>query len=712
MGNKVSTTTKKKEKDEKIKEKKKEIKQPIEKNEQKNKIEETKNKYILLSLFSNDKKEILIQNFLLLSNVNLSNHSKDDSLTNEAIKGKILEEGEIEEETFIKYLDLPPELEKFKKILYNSLKNIKYIKKKVNLYEQESDIQKYLNQYEGKNVLNFEQYLFAIALYCMKFDEETLSNEQRERCIFNSFKEEITKNEKENENENKTPGNSTSSLSNELDALLGIENPSNALKISFETIETIVMGMAWIAKIHYTTINKIKEKINIIEEEKMKEKEEEKRKELEKNKEKNKEKIDKELIEKMNKQWKEHLNKEMPVEVAKSLSDLELSKTNENKSNASEINKKKEFFDYRSIDNYDINVEIDVKEITVEKKYIKNALITALPQKIRKQSSEEQSKYLITWKEWNKWRSVRAPNIFRILAVYINNTFFNLVNTKKPSYYLLKNGIKDYGIMANMDDLSRVNENGYINWELLYIFSWFMPNNSMGSNINMDILYQASIDGFSINRFEKHVRLYPGSTVIFISGDLISDSSNKEPQPQQQQQQILVGAYVQTPWKLSSSFWSNNQCIIFEMYPNFESCPGTRTNNNYVLCNMKNGIGFGGKIDNHRLWINNLLQKGGYQYDILVNELNTYKPSDNNFIQNFEVNDIFVVGLGGREALDAQKKAWEFEKNESERRVNVNIRQANGTVDKQFLQMVGIIDQSAEDRGIERYIDQEEKEEH
>jgi len=419
-----------------------------------------------------------------------------------------------------------------------------------------------------------------------------------------------------------------------------------------------------------------------------------KRKKTEEKTEENKKNINEdvnpELIEKLANKWKENLDKDIPNEVLQTLSNI--NDSNKNLKEEINNNQKKNFFDYNAIDKYDYDIKINPEEIKIDESYILTALDFSLPKKIRISSSEEKDNYMISWKDWSKWYTMRAPYIFRVLSIFLYNRVFNVKHTNNKSLYLLGNGITGNGIIANMDDLIKLDCD--ITWEQLFVFSWFVPNNYMESHINMDVLYQATKDGFSLNRYEQCVRYYPGSTALFIIGEL---SNAKE------SSQIVTGAFVQPSWKFNNTYWGNNQCSIFELNPEFESCQGTKKNTNYINCNSKNGIGFGGKVGSHRLWINNFFQKGGYQYDILFDYMNTYAPSEASFTQNFDIVEIIVVGFGGKESLEAQRKAWEFEKNEAERRNNVNLRNADGELDKNFLKMAGIIDESAEDKGIERY---------
>jgi len=574
------------------------------------------------------------------------------------------------------FLKLPSKLNNFGKILFQSFKSLKYLKKQMNAFEQETEIQKYLNKYEGKNKLDFEQFLFAISLYCMKLDEEVLTNEKRIHCIYYSLQDEQT----ENQEENKTSEDKTS---DDLDELLGLNSKEETVTILYSKIKEIVLSLAWISKAHQLSISKLKSMVNKIEKEKQEEKTEENKKNIN-------EDVNPELIEKLTNKWKENLDKDMPNEVLQTLSDIHDS----NKNLKEEINnsQKKNFFDYNAINKYDYDITIDPEEIIINESYISSTLDFSLPKKIRTLSEEEKNNYMISWKDWSKWYSLRASNIFRVLSTFIYNRLFNAKHANNKSLYLLSNGIKGNGIIANMDDL--VNLDCDLTWEQLFVFSWFIPNNCMESDINMDVLYQATKDGFSLNRYEQCVRYYPGSTALFIIGEL---------QGAKDSVQIVTGSFIQTPWKFNNSFWGNNQCSIFELNPIFESCQGTKKNTNYVNCNSKNGIGFGGKVGTHRLWINNFFQKGGYQYDILSDFMNSYTASETSFTQNFDIVEIVVAGFGGKESLEAQRKAWEFEKNEAERRNNVNLRNADGELDRNFLKMAGIIDESAEDKGIERY---------
>jgi len=506
-------------------------------------------------------------------------------------------------------------------------------------------------------------------MYCQK--------KKRIHCIYYSLGEELEQNEDSNNTEKKT---------DDLDELLGLNSKEEIVTVSHKTIKELVLGMAWIAKAHQMSVLKLKNTVN--------EKEKRKLEEMtEKNQNKINDSVNPEMIEKLTNKWKENLDKEMPNELLQSLSNI-----NDNNKNIKEElnnNQKKNFFDYHQIDSYEYDITINSNEIKINESYINLALDFSLPKKMRNVPEEEKNKYMHLWKDWSKWYTTRAPYLFRILSIFIYNRLFNLKHANNKSLYLLNNSIKGNGIIANMDDI--LNLNCDINWEQLFTFSWFIPNNCMESYINMDVLYQATKDGFSVSRYEKCVRYYPGSTALFITGELQNNKNIS---------QIVVGGFIQSPWKFNNSFWGNNQCSIFELAPLFESCQGSKKNTNYIYCNSKNGIGFGGKTGNHRLWINNFFQKGGYQYDILADYMNSYTASETSFTQNFDIIEIIVVGFGGKESLEAQRKAWDFEKSEAERRNNINLlRNADGEIDKNFLKMAGIIDETAEDKGIIRCSD-------
>jgi len=655
--------------------------------EQKDKIEDPKTKYLelypLLALFSSNEITILKRLFLTLCDAKIEIEEGKD-IHNHEIEEKIISEGEINENKFIEFLKLPEKLNNFGKLLYSSFKSIKYLKKQVNAFEQESNIQKYLNNYESKDKLDFEQFLFAVSLYCMKLDEEILTDEKRIHCIYFSLQDEQLEKEKDEIENNEEKA------SDDLDELLGLNSKEEIVTIAYEKIKEIVLGIAWISKAHQLSVSKLRDIVNKTEKAKIEEKTEENQKNIN-------EDVNPELIEKLTNKWKENLDKDMPNEVLQTLSDIHDS--NKNLQEEIDNSQKKNFFDFHSIDSYDYDITISPEEIQFDESYITKALDFSLPKKMRTASEEEKNKYMVSWKDFNKWYTMRAPYIFRVLSILIYNRSFNIkhINNKK-SIYLLSNGIKGNGIIANIDDLLKTDCG--ISWEQLFVSSWFIPNSCMESHINVDVLYQATKDGFSLNRYEKCVRYYPGSTSLFIIGDLNNTKESSS---------IVVGGFIQPPWKFNNLFWGNNQCTIFELHPIFESCQGSKKNTNYICSNSKNGIGFGGKIGMHRLWINNFLQKGGYQYDILSDFMNSYTPSETSFTQNFDVEEIIVVGFGGKESLEAQRKAWEFEKNEAERRNNVNLRNADGELDRNFLKIAGIIDESADDKGIERCKDIPEK---
>ncbi|KAI8367875.1 TLD-domain-containing protein [Choanephora cucurbitarum] len=208
-------------------------------------------------------------------------------------------------------------------------------------------------------------------------------------------------------------------------------------------------------------------------------------------------------------------------------------------------------------------------------------------------------------------------------------------------------------------------------------------------------LYSADKDGFSMNRFESHVFKYPGPTLLVIQANAPDRN-------------FLIGAYIAQPWKHSKQFWGNDQCFLFELEPDldvYRPVIDRRTqqaqNDHFIYYHHEFGIGLGATTGTTKhdfmIHLDNTLQKGGYQHEAYP-PLPSFKSAIKSqkqveFSYLFETDNIEVFGLGNEKDRERQAREWKFERQEADRRAHLNIRQADGDLDKELLKMAGIIDE-------------------
>jgi hypothetical protein len=169
---------------------------------------------------------------------------------------------------------------------------------------------------------------------------------------------------------------------------------------------------------------------------------------------------------------------------------------------------------------------------------------------------------------------------------------------------------------------------------------------------------------------------------------------------------MTLGAYIAQPWKQSRQFWGSDQCFLFELDPTFDIFRPIHTSNHYIYCHHEFGIGFGASNNLHPstsnqggfiLSLQNTLQEGIYENEAYPPqpsfESATQSRKHVDFCFKFETENIEVFGLGNEHDREKQAKEWKFERDEAARRAGLNIRQADGALDKELLKMAGIIDE-------------------
>ncbi|KAK9710615.1 Restriction of telomere capping protein 5 [Basidiobolus ranarum] len=224
------------------------------------------------------------------------------------------------------------------------------------------------------------------------------------------------------------------------------------------------------------------------------------------------------------------------------------------------------------------------------------------------------------------------------------------------------------------------------------MLSSFLPS-SAPQGISWNTLYIGSEHGYSMNRLETRVFKYPGPTIL-VAKVFVTKAEGTSKGNISEGSEMILGAYVNEPWRFSKQFWGSNDCKLFELAPQFEVFPSNGRTESHVYCHSSQGIGFGGKPGQFQLCFDNTFQTGKFVNDPLLNNITyTMSHSRPDFQIEFDVIEIEVIGLGGEQAKRQQSREWKFEANEANRRGNVNL--ANKNQSRQILEMAGILDTSA-----------------
>ncbi|KAI7827534.1 hypothetical protein BC939DRAFT_475137 [Gamsiella multidivaricata] len=175
-------------------------------------------------------------------------------------------------------------------------------------------------------------------------------------------------------------------------------------------------------------------------------------------------------------------------------------------------------------------------------------------------------------------------------------------------------------------------------------------------------------------------------------------------------ERLVLGAYVTETWKVSKAGWGNDSFAVFELSPCFEVFPAKKSDasssgppssrifpprrdapragdrneaqNRHFIHFLKNaGVGFGNQAsESCLLYMDDNLMYGSYRQDFA--DGNVYMraggPRQTGFDVEFEVVECEVWGLGGPEAKARQKKDWDFEQREANRRASVHLRGKDG----------------------------------
>ena len=211
-----------------------------------------------------------------------------------------------------------------------------------------------------------------------------------------------------------------------------------------------------------------------------------------------------------------------------------------------------------------------------------------------------------------------------------------------------------------------------------------------------DLLFRASHDGFSMAGFEQNILRYPGPSVLLVRSSTLLRASPAAAAGGEGEKTggsvRLLGMFVDTPWKHSSkdNFGDVATCFFLNTPSSTAtvatgaSSPGEeeklRRYPGKAFFSKSHGVGCGRPPN----------RVSGTDTMSLDTSLEVCTVRDAIGATTYQVDDVEVWGLGGD--VEAQKKAWEWEEKEAERRRQVNVKDLEAEYD--FLQLAGLVGQN------------------
>ena len=175
--------------------------------------------------------------------------------------------------------------------------------------------------------------------------------------------------------------------------------------------------------------------------------------------------------------------------------------------------------------------------------------------------------------------------------------------------------------------------------------------------------------------------------------------------------EILFGIFISTPWKSSQKEnFGDKSSFLFQLSPLHTTYQTASYHTQFVYFHHKTGIGFGcappTQMGHHAhlttqsilrhtsdpqvaLSLDPSLEQGMFTH-IPPGSTFQANPAHGEVAYHFEIDDVEVWGCGIDQAREEQRRAWEWERREAERRQNVRIRE-DLAGDRALLEMAGII---------------------
>ncbi|EPZ36953.1 hypothetical protein ROZALSC1DRAFT_31259 [Rozella allomycis CSF55] len=278
---------------------------------------------------------------------------------------------------------------------------------------------------------------------------------------------------------------------------------------------------------------------------------------------------------------------------------------------------------------------------------------------------ETSSKSEIKFRDLYEWFDKNSPQFFNPLDVHIYTKFFCNSEEAVKGY---RGPLSVIPCVDGMSSFLTAEEVCMISTALpvSYLFKHHKTVPAQRSMLHPQWkkIFSSHDYGHSIKQFEFYCVDYPAPSILFIHAE---DRKTKEA--------MIVGAYINQPWKSRRLYWGDRECFVFELSPHFE-----------ILHTKPMGIGFGGsEKDGFMFSIENTLMNGAF----LSSKGNTYHASRHRiFHVDLDIICVEVYGLGGPDAFDRWKKEKHYNEIHAENRRNVNVKQ-DVEVEKVLLEMMG-----------------------
>jgi hypothetical protein len=187
-----------------------------------------------------------------------------------------------------------------------------------------------------------------------------------------------------------------------------------------------------------------------------------------------------------------------------------------------------------------------------------------------------------------------------------------------------------------------------------------------------------------------------------------------------QDKEVIFGVYISTPWK-SSTKGNPQQCsytvenfgdkasLLFQLIPIHTLFPAASYHTQFAYFNPRIGLGFGSPpptlprrssipsttLITHTsdpqvsLSLDSALEFAHFSH---IPPGGTFQANSahGEYVFKIEVDEVEVWGCGVESARGEQRRAWEYERTEAERRQNVRVRE-DLDMDRALLEMAGII---------------------
>ncbi|CAO3596472.1 unnamed protein product [Absidia cylindrospora] len=322
------------------------------------------------------------------------------------------------------------------------------------------------------------------------------------------------------------------------------------------------------------------------------------------------------------------------------------------------------------------------------------------------------------------WKSRNAPYLFKTIQSFIYTRFAMAVPIKSTGGEDEGNddgddtaSLRTIDLVLSQDIAPLPVDTDILNTNCCALLSWCLPPMYLITK-HWTRLYSGTKDGFSMNRFENHVFKYPGPTLLVMQIQITHNHNSGKHQHNNDDdigKMMMLVSVVNEPWKQGRNYWGTDQCFLAELSPRFELFKATGRNQHYVYYHSHVGLAFGGTTSHQpptpqpqqthpsageltadacMLFLDNTLQTGRYHqemYPALSTFEKSQQHSSSSFDYDFDIVNLEVFGLGNEKLTLAQKKAWDFEYQDANRRAGVQIRQQDGQIDKEILRLAGII---------------------